>query len=59
MKKHIIILSLLSILYLINGICSINALSVTADEGTHLAFGIKMLKGDLSRTNPEKDIKKQ
>lgn len=57
-KKHIIILSLLIILYLINGICSINALSVTADEGSHLAFGIKMLKGDPGRTNPEKDNSK-
>lgn len=57
-KKQIIILSLLIVLYLINGICSINALSVTADEGSHLAFGIKMLKGDPSRTNPEKDNSK-
>lgn len=52
------ILSLLIVLYLINGICSINALSITADEGSHLAFGIKMLKGDPSRTNPEKDNSK-
>ena len=52
------VLSLLIVLYLINGICSINALSVTADEGSHLAFGIKMLKGDPSRTNPEKDNSK-
>ena len=58
MKKHIILLSLLIVLYLINGICSINALSVTADEGSHLAFGIKMLKGDPARTNPEKDNSK-
>ena len=57
-KKHTIILSLLIVLYLINGICSINTLSVTADEGSHLAFGIKMLKGDPSRTNPEKDNSK-
>ena len=57
-KKHTIILSLLVVLYLINGICSINALSVTADEGSHLAFGIKMLKGDPARTNPEKDNSK-
>ena len=57
-KKHTILLSLLIVLYLINGICSINALSVTADEGSHLAFGIKMLKGDPSRTNPEKDNSK-
>ncbi|MEO6254655.1 MAG: glycosyltransferase family 39 protein [Ferruginibacter sp.] len=57
-KKYTIILSLLIVLYLINGICSINALSVTADEGSHLAFGIKMLKGDPARTNPEKDNSK-
>ena len=57
-KKQIIILSLLIILYLINGICSINTLSITADEGSHLAFGIKMLKGDPARTNPEKDNSK-
>ncbi len=57
-KKHIILLSLLIVIYLINGICSINALSVTADEGSHLAFGIKMLKGDPARTNPEKDNSK-
>ena len=57
-KKQIIILSLLIVLYLINGICSINALSITADEGSHLAFGIKMLKGDPARTNPEKDNSK-
>jgi len=57
-KKHTIILALLIVLYLINGICSINALSVTADEGSHLAFGIRMLKGDPSRTNPEKDNSK-
>jgi dolichyl-phosphate-mannose--protein O-mannosyl transferase len=48
----------LIVLYLINGICFINALSVTADEGSHLAFGIKMLKGDPARTNPEKDNSK-
>lgn len=58
MKKHSIILLLLTVLYLINGICSINALSITADEGSHLAFGIKMLKGDPARTNPEKDNSK-
>lgn len=57
-KKQIIILCLLIVLYLINGICSINALSITADEGSHLAFGIKMLKGDPARTNPEKDNSK-
>lgn len=57
-RKQIIILSLLVVLYLINGICSINALSVTADEGSHLAFGIKMLKADPARTNPEKDNSK-
>jgi hypothetical protein len=57
-KKHVIILSLLIVLYLINGICSINTLSITADEGSHLAFGIKMLKGDPARTNPEKDNSK-
>lgn len=58
MKKQTIILLLLIILYLVNGICSINTLSVTADEGSHLAFGIKMLKGDPARTNPEKDNSK-
>jgi len=58
MKKQTAILSLLILLYLINGICSINALSITADEGSHLAFGIKMLKGDPARTNPEKDNSK-
>lgn len=57
-KKHIIILLLLVVLYLVNGICSINALSITADEGSHLAFGIKMLKGDPARNNPEKDNSK-
>ncbi|HEX2683369.1 MAG TPA: glycosyltransferase family 39 protein [Ferruginibacter sp.] len=57
-KKHIILLSLLIVLYLINGICSINALSITADEGSHLAFGIKLLKGDPARTHPEKDNSK-
>lgn len=44
--------------YLVNGICSINSLSITADEGSHLAFGIKMLKGVPARTNPEKDNSK-
>jgi len=57
-KKHTILLSLLVLLYLVNGICSINALSITADEGSHMAFGIKMLKGDPARTNPEKDNSK-
>ncbi|HMK03434.1 MAG TPA: glycosyltransferase family 39 protein [Ferruginibacter sp.] len=58
MKKQTIILSVFILVYLVNGICSINALSVTADEGSHLAFGIKMLKGDPERTNPEKDNSK-
>ena len=58
MKKQTIGLLLLILLYLINGICSINTLSITADEGSHLAFGIKMLKGDPERTNPEKDNSK-
>lgn len=58
MKKQAIILFLFILLYLINGIFSINALSVTADEGSHMAFGIKMLKGDPARTNPEKDNSK-
>jgi Dolichyl-phosphate-mannose-protein mannosyltransferase len=58
MKKHSIIITLLILFYIVNGICSINALSITADEGSHLAFGIKMLKGDPARTNPEKDNSK-
>ncbi|MGB4843123.1 MAG: glycosyltransferase family 39 protein [Ferruginibacter sp.] len=57
-KKQRIILLLLIVAYLINGISSINSLSITADEGSHLAFGIKMLKGDPARTNPEKDNSK-
>lgn len=57
-KKQTIILLLLIVLYLVNGIFSINALSITADEGSHLAFGIKILKGDPARTNPEKDNSK-
>ncbi len=57
-RKQTIILSLLIVLYLFNGISSINSLSITADEGSHLAFGIKMLKGDPARTNPEKDNSK-
>lgn len=58
MKKQTWVLTLIIVLYLINGVCSINALSVTADEGSHLAFAIKMLKGDAARTNPEKDNSK-
>ncbi len=58
MNKQNIILFLLILVYLINGIYSINVLSITADEGSHLAFGIKMLKGDPARTNPEKDNSK-
>jgi 4-amino-4-deoxy-L-arabinose transferase-like glycosyltransferase len=57
-KQHYIILLLLILVYLINGIFSINASSITADEGSHLNFGIKMLKGDPERTNPEADNSK-
>ena len=57
-KQHYIILSLLIVLYLLNGICSINATSVTADEGSHLNFAIKMLKGNPDRTNPVADNSK-
>ncbi len=56
--NHIILLFLLIACYLANGISSIQRLSITADEGSHLAFGIKMLKGDPARTNPEKDNSK-
>lgn len=58
MKKHYTILSLLVLLYLINGICSINALSVTFDEGAHFSYGIRVLKGQPARVNPENDNSK-
>lgn len=57
-KKHTIILSLLILFYLVNGICSINALSITADEGSHLDYGIRLLKGNPERIDPEKDNSK-
>ena len=58
LKQHYIILSLIIVLYLINGIFSINALSVTSDEGSHLNFGIKMLHDDPARSNPVADNSK-
>ena len=58
MKKTTLILFILAVIYLINGICSINALSVTADEGSHLSYGIRLLKGEPARVNPEKDNSK-
>ena len=58
LRKPYIILALLVLVYLINGICSINSLSVTADEGSHLSYGIRILKGDPERYGPEKDNSK-
>jgi len=57
-KKHTIILSLLILLYLVNGICSIHSLSITADEGSHLDYGIRLLKGYPERIDREKDNSK-
>ena len=56
MQQKILILIILA--YLINGIFSINNLSITFDEQTHLSFGERMLKGLPGRLSPEKDNSK-
>lgn len=43
---------------MLNGIHSINTWSITADEGSHLAYAIQLIKGDPERRNPEKDNSK-
>ncbi len=58
MKKKYGILFLLVLVYLINGICSINAISVTFDEGAHFSYGIRILKGRPARVDPENDNSK-
>jgi len=57
-KKNKLILFLLVLVYLINGICSINAISVTFDEGAHFSYGIRILKGQPARVNQENDNSK-
>lgn len=57
-KRQIILLCLLVLAYLVNGICSIRSNSITADEGSHLSYGIRLLKGQPERVNPEKDNSK-
>ncbi|MFN8243455.1 MAG: glycosyltransferase family 39 protein [Ferruginibacter sp.] len=58
MKRSTLILALLILIYLINGICSINADAITSDEGSHLSYGIRLLKRNPERTDPEKDNSK-
>lgn len=57
-KRQYLILTFLIIVYLLNGIYSINTWSITADEGSHLSYGIRIIKGDPERNNPEKDNSK-
>ena len=41
----------LLVIYLVNGLISIPRYSITYDEGGHLDFGIRMLKGSTQRTD--------
>jgi 4-amino-4-deoxy-L-arabinose transferase-like glycosyltransferase len=50
-RIHHIIVGLLFVIYFLNGILAIPQLSVTADEGDHLSYGIRILK-----LHPEKVI---
>jgi len=49
---------MLVLAYLVNGVCSIRSNSITADEGSHLSYGIRLLKGQPERIDPEKDNSK-
>lgn len=57
-KRQYLILLLLVLAWLVNGIYSINITSITADEGSHLSYGIRIIKGNPERTGPEKDNSK-
>ncbi|MFT3679128.1 MAG: glycosyltransferase family 39 protein [Ferruginibacter sp.] len=58
MFKPVYILLLIIIIYLVAGIASINAISITWDEPSHFSFGMRMLKGIPERPLPEKDNSK-
>ena len=58
MNKKYLLLFLMIILYLANGISSLNVISITSDEGSHLSYGIRILKGNPERVNPEQDNSK-
>lgn len=58
MNRSHLILAFIILVYLVNGIIAIPTLSITADEGSHLSYGIRMLKGNPERINPEKDNSK-
>lgn len=58
MLKPGYILLVIILIYFIAGIISINSISITADEPSHLNFGIRMLKGNPARIDPEKDNSK-
>jgi hypothetical protein len=56
--KPAFVLACIILVYLVSGIASLNAVSVTADEPSHLAFGIRMLRAKPERPVPEKDNSK-
>ena len=58
MKKPGFLLFLLLLIYLVAGVSSINAISITWDEAAHFAFGVKTIKGNPERSNIEKDNSK-
>lgn len=56
--KQKAILYLIIVVYLVNGIFSINRASITFDEPSHISFGQRILKGNPDRSNPELDNSK-
>ena len=58
MNRSHLFLAFIILVYLVNGIIAIPTLSITADEGSHLSYGIRMLKGNPERIDPEKDNSK-
>jgi 4-amino-4-deoxy-L-arabinose transferase-like glycosyltransferase len=55
---HSFLLGIIVIFYLINGISSLRALSVTFDEGSFMGYSIRYLKGNPERIHPRSDNSK-
>src|SRR5580704_7803104 len=52
------ILTLILVLYLLNGIICIGHLSITSDEGSFISYAIRLLKGKPERIYPVSDNSK-
>ncbi|MGC4036025.1 MAG: glycosyltransferase family 39 protein [Chitinophagaceae bacterium] len=54
-RKHIVLIGLLFLVYIINGIIAIPKLSITFDEGDHLNYGTRIVRGHSEKIRPFDD----